>query len=166
MIRLLTSHRVLRFAIIGICNAIISFGLLNLCFYAFDLSKIASSIIATGSALIFSFVMNRGFVFGDTTRRAYQQFPTFVIVTISGSFIVLNLIYILSLNVLNGHEKFIIETIKSITNIELSSSFVDINLSTVIGAAVAMFWNYNGYKWFVFKGKSKDAIEEAVEFTP
>jgi putative flippase GtrA len=155
----------MRFALIGICNATISFGILNLAFYRFNQTKIVSSIIATSCALIFSFIMNRGFVFGDKTRRVHQQLPIFVIVTISGSLLVLNLVYILALNLLNGHEHLIIDSVKTLTSLSLTKNFVDINLSTVIGAVAALFWNYNGYKWFVFKG-SKDAIEEAVEHTP
>jgi putative flippase GtrA len=109
--------------------------------------------------------MNRGFVFDDKTKKVSQQLPMFVIVTVSGSLLVLNLVYILSLRVLNGHESLIIDPIKNLTPLILTKNFVDINLSTIIGAVAALFWNYNGYKWFVFKG-SKDAIEEAIEHTP
>lgn len=165
MFKKLTSKRTLRFVIIGICNATISFGILNLAFYKFDQTKIVSSIIATTCALIFSFIMNRGFVFDDKTRKVRQQLPIFIVVTVSGSLLVLNLVYILSLHLLNGHETLIIDPIKNLTSVGLTKNFVDINLSTVIGAVAALFWNYNGYKWFVFKG-SKDAIEEAVEHTP
>ena len=165
MVQKLISKRALRFVVIGVCNAIISFGTLNVIFYKLNQNKIVSSIIATSLALVFSFIMNRGFVFGDKTKKAHQQLPAFVIVTISGSLLVLNLVYILSLKLLNGHEYLIIDLIKSLTSVKLTKSFVDINLSTVIGAVVALFWNYNGYKRFVFKG-SKDAIEEAIEHTP
>ena len=154
------SRRVSRFLVIGVANATISFGILNLAFYEFHQTKIISSIISTSCALIFSFVMNRGFVFADKTRRAHQQLPAFIIVTVSGSLLVLNLIYILSLKVLNGHEQLIIRVINDMTSLSFSKSFVDINLSTVIGAIVAMVWNYNGYKWFVFKGSGKDVVEE------
>lgn len=165
MLQRLISRRMLRFVLIGVCNAIISFGVLNIVFYKFHQTKIISSIIATSCALIFSFIMNRGFVFGDKTKKVRQQLPIFIIVTVSGSLLVLNLIYIMSLRLLNGHEHLIITPIKTLTSLSLTKNFVDINLSTIIGAAVALFWNYYGYKRFVFKG-SKDAIEEAIEHTP
>ena len=79
---------------------------------------------------------------------------------------VLNTVYAVSLRALNGHEHLIIHLVKTVTSISLSSNFVDINLSTVFGAIVAMLWNYNGYKWFVFKGKGEYAIEETLEHTP
>jgi len=165
MLNKLASKRVLRFAVIGVCNAAISFGVLNLAFYKLGQTKIISSIIATTCALIFSFILNRGFVFGDKTKRAHQQLPAFVIVTVSGSLLVLNLVYIVTLHLLSGHEGLIIDPVKTLTAVSLTKNFVDINFSTVMGAVVALFWNYNGYRWFVFKG-SKDAIEEAVEHTP
>lgn len=159
MIRRLFTHRVGRFMVIGFCNATISFGLLNLAYYQLHQTKIVSSIIATSCALIFSFIMNRNFVFRDKEKRVHEQLPAFTLVTISGTLLVLNLVYILSLKLLSGHEQLISEPIRTITGIVLSDSFVAINLSTVAGAMVAIFWNYNGYKWFVFKGKTKDAAE-------
>lgn len=162
MLKKLRANRIIRFIVVGTCNAAISFGILNLAFYKFDQSKIMASIIATTCALIFSFIMNRNFVFADKTKKIHQQVPIFVIVTISGSLIILNLVYILSLKVLNGHEYLIIDPIKSLTGIVLSKSFIEINVSTIIGAIVALFWNYNGYRWFVFKGSKKDANEEEI----
>lgn len=153
--------RALRFAIVGVINAAISFGILNLVFYVFHQGKITSSIIATTCALIFSFAMNRGFVFADKSRRAHQQLPAFVAVTISGSLLALNLVYILSLKLLEGHEAWIIQLTKDITTVSFSKNFIDINVSTVLGAAVAMVWNYNGYKWFVFKGAPSDGSEKS-----
>lgn len=156
----LISGRVFRFAIIGFCNSAISFGILNISFYELRLAIITSSLIATSCALIFSFIMNRDFVFGDKSKKAYLQLPAFVIITIIGSLLILNLVYILSLRLLLGHEHLIIDIIKHTTSITLSSNFVDINLSTTIGAISAMFWNYNGYKRFVFKGSSKYETSE------
>jgi len=161
----LLAERKLRFVVIGICNATISFGILNVAFAVFHQGKIESSIIATSCALAFSFFMNRGFVFGDKTKKAHQQLPIFIIVTVTGSLLVLNLVYILSLKVLNGHEGLIIDPIKLVTSLTLTKNFVDINLSTVIGAIAALLWNYNGYKWFVFKGQGKKNSVEEIQLT-
>jgi hypothetical protein len=68
--------------------------------------------------------------------------------------------------VIDGKEYLIIDAVKSSSGVILSKSFVDINMSTVVGAIVAMFWNYNGYRWFVFKGNKDYALEEALEHTP
>lgn len=155
LLRSLAARRTLRFGVVGVVNALISFGILNLAFYKFGVHKIPASIIATTCALIFSFAMNRNFVFVDKHKPAHKQVLPFVIVTISGSLVVLNLVYIGFLHVLSGHEHPLALLIRDISGISVSTSFVDINLSTVVGAVVAMVWNYNGYKLFVFKGAQK-----------
>ena len=157
--------RLARFVFIGTCNATISFGMLNLLFYKFHQPKILSSIISTSCALIFSFIMNRGFVFGQSDKRVREQLPQFLIVTISGSLLLLNLVYIASIKLLNGHEHLIIQSMHSLTSVTLTRNFVDINVSTVFGAIAALVWNYEGYKKFVFKNV-QEASEEAIEHTP
>ena len=158
--RRLLSLRVFRFASVGVVNAIISFSLLNVIYYDLHQSKILSSIIATGVALIFSFAMNRNFVFLDKSKRAREQAPVFVIVTVLGSFVVLNIVYIVTLRLMNNHEQPLLDVVRSLSGVRLSSSFVDINLSTMVGAVVAMIWNYNGYKYFVFKGSHAHVPEK------
>jgi putative flippase GtrA len=157
---MLSHNRVLRFGVVGFANAAISFGILNLCFYIFHQSKIVSSVIATSCALLFSFALNRSFVFADKSRRIHHQFIPFAIVTISGSLIVINLVYIGMLHVLDGHETEFLKLLKDVTGVQFSKSFIDINLSTVIGAIAAMIWNYNGYRLFVFKGSQASSGQQ------
>jgi len=151
MIHRFLAKRALRFVLVGLLNAMVSFGLLNFAFYVLHQSKIMSSIISTTCALLLSFVLNRHFVFANKTERVRRQLPTFILVTVTGTLGVLNFVYIVSLGIIRGHELPIIHMINSLTPLSVTRSFVDINVSTVIGAAVAMAWNYNGYKWFVFK---------------
>ncbi len=151
------NHRIPRFAIVGIANAAVSFGLLNLCFYSLGFSKIAASIVATSCAVLFSFALNRNFVFADKSQQARRQIGPFVLVTVSGSLGVLNLVYIACVALLEHHDAWIVQLIHSVIGLQVAQSFVEINLSTAIGAVVAMVWNYNGYKLFVFKGAAEMA---------
>lgn len=162
----LKKHRILRFLVVGVGNAIISFGLLNLCYYTLGQGKIMSSIISTSCALLFSFAMNRLFVFSDRSSPVYRQFVPFVIVTVSGSLLVLNAVYVLSLRLLEGREAGLINAIQGVSGVSVSASFIDINLSTLIGAIVAMFWNYNGYRLFVFKGKQDHGAQTQPDRAP
>lgn len=148
----LLSNRIARFIVVGLANATISFGILNITFYKFHQGKIVSSIIATTCALIFSFILNRHYVFSDKSRRIHRQLALFVVVTISGSLLLLNMVYVLTLKILNGHEDQIIRLAKNISGITFTKNFIGINLSTVVGAIAALVWNYNGYRLFVFKG--------------
>lgn len=155
-----------RFIVIGSCNAVISFGVLNLMFYKFHQPKILSSVVSTSCALAFSFIMNRGFVFGKKEKKVRDQLPKFLMVTISGSLLLLNLVYIISVKLLEGHEHPIIQFFHLITSITLTKSFVDINLSTILGAVAALIWNYEGYKRFVFINDDQESREEAIRRTP
>jgi putative flippase GtrA len=154
--------QMLRFVAVGFANAAISFGVLNLCVYKLGQNKIISSIIATSCALLFSFAMNRSFVFADTSRRARQQFVPFVVVTVTGSLVIINVVYILTLHLLDHHDGGLLRFVNSSTGLRLSHSFLDINFSTVVGAIAAMVWNYNGYRLFVFK-KDAHAAETTDE---
>lgn len=51
------NHRIARFLIVGFSNAMLHFAVLNTAFYAFDYSKIGSSIIATVCAVTYSFFL-------------------------------------------------------------------------------------------------------------
>ncbi len=146
--------RILKFLLVGTANAFISFGILNLSFYYLHQTKIISSLIGTSCALIFSFVMNRNYVFAAKSESAKKQIIPFVIVTISGSLLLLNLVYAASVYVLDSRGLWLTQTINNLTGLGLGQDFVDINVSTAIGAIFAMVWNYNGYKFFVFKNEA------------
>jgi putative flippase GtrA len=147
--------RILRFIIVGTCNALISFGLLNFSFYVLGQNKIISSLIGTSCALIFSFILNRSYVFNAKTDSARRQILPFTLVTISGSLILLNIIYYIFVTLLSGHGARLTELLNSSTGLHLEQSFIDINLSTAIGAIFALVWNYNGYRLFVFKSNNE-----------
>jgi putative flippase GtrA len=153
--------RIAKFLLVGTMNAAISFGILNISFYYLHQSKIVSSLIGTSCALFFSFVMNRNYVFGAKSESAKKQILPFVLVTISGSLLMLNLVYTASIYVLDARGLWLTQTINNLTGLGLSQNFVDINVSTAIGAMFAMVWNYNGYKLFVFKNKSILEDDEA-----
>jgi putative flippase GtrA len=152
------SHRIPRFAVVGIANAAVSLGLLNLLFFGLNFSKIAASLVSTACAVLCSFWLNRNFVFADKSKRAHQQILPFVLITLSGTLGVLNLVYISSVALLEHHSLWIVQTVHMVTGLHLAQSLIEINLSTVIGAIVAMIWNYNGYKLFVFKDAGHTAI--------
>lgn len=161
MIRRIIRSRIARFFIVGCLNALLHFSVLNFGFYILGLGKIPASILATIFAVSFSFVMNRNFVFRSKKDGALRQVLLFVLVTVTGMLIVHNAVYALALAVIENWDQSIVQYIADISGIQLSEDFVDINLSTVVGAIAAMFWNYNGYKYLVFKeGKIKQESKD------
>jgi len=148
---IIRKSRISRFIVVGFTNALLHFTILNFSFYVLDKSKIISSFIATFCAVCFSFIMNRNFVFSDRSTRPVKQLLLFIVVTLSGMLIIHNIAYAITLRLIKDNESMFINVINYISGITLSNDFVDINISTVVGACFALVWNYNGYRKFVFK---------------
>jgi len=163
MMQRIAYKRIIRFGLVGLANAAISFGILNFSFYYLGVNKIVASLIGTSCALAFSFVMNRNYVFNAKNEKARKQIFPFVAVTISGSLILLNLVYASSVYLLDSRGLWLTQTINQLSGLKLSQDFVDINASTAIGAVLAMVWNYNGYRIFVFKDKTTQESHETIQ---
>jgi putative flippase GtrA len=148
------AFRVTRFGIAGIINTATSFAVLNIVFYSLHLNKLVSIMIATACAIAVSFILNRNFVFQDKDRPA-MKLARFVLVSVVGVFVIQNSVYVLCIALLHGHEAGIIGAFRNVSGYQLGSNFVDINLSNVVASLAVMFWNYNGYRIFVFNGKRR-----------
>lgn len=144
--------RVTRFGLAGAVNTAVNFAVLNVAFYGLRQNKITSIVIATSCAIAVSFLLNRSFVFLDKERPA-KKLTRFVVVSVAGVFLIQNSVYSIGVVVLHGHESGVISVVHAATSYRLSSSFVDVNFSNLIASLVVMFWNYNGYKLFVFNSK-------------
>lgn len=86
--------------------------------------RIAANTIATGSAFVFSFFMNRTFTFKAKQGNIKKQLFLFVIITLSGLWVIQPIIISLIPNLLIGK---------------------------VIATGVTLVWNYIFYNKVVFK---------------
>lgn len=165
MLKQLIRHRVVRFAAVGLSNAALHFTVLNATFYLLDFNKIAASITATICAVTYSFFLNKSFVFRDKEGdfALVREALLFALVTLTGMLFIHNLAYAAFITFINGHEQFIIDIVNSVTSVTLSKDFVDINVATIVGALAAMLWNYNGYRFIVFKKAADSEEEDGVE---
>jgi putative flippase GtrA len=157
----LTENQKIRFGIVGISNTLLNFAVLNFAFYFLKTNKIVSSIIATICAVSISFFLNRNFVFKHKGRSIIQP-VLFVAVTLSGVLVMQNSIYALFVFILRDHSFWLIKSVHSVSGITLTDDFVDINLSNLIASLFAMVWNYNGYRWFVFKTSTLNEANEST----
>ncbi len=150
----IVAFRITRFGLAGIINTATNFAVLNVAFYGLHLNKLASIMIATACAIAVSFILNRNFVFQDKDRPI-KKLARFVVVSVVGVFVIQTSVYAVCIALLHGHEAGIIGELRSIIGYRLSSNFVDINLSNVVASLAVLFWNYNGYRIFVFNGKRR-----------
>jgi putative flippase GtrA len=156
----LLAFRVARFTLAGAVNTTVNFAMLNLMFYGVHLNKIVAIMIATACAIAVSFVLNRSFVFRDKEKPA-AKLARFIVVSVLGVFLVQTSVYTVCITLLHGHEGGIARALYSIAGYRFSDSFVAINLSNTIASVAVLFWNYNGYRLFVFTPKlpSKEIAE-------
>ncbi len=137
-----TRSRVTRFLIVGASNTAVNFVVLNFAFYFFNLGKLSSSIVATLTAILWSFFLNRSFVFRDKEQPA-KKFILFFLLSSLGVLILQSSVFMLFVTLLEhsgGGDALII------------------NLSNVFASIVVGFWNYYSYKTFVFT-KSNERVD-------
>jgi putative flippase GtrA len=144
------SKRVLRFIVAGFVNGAVNYAVLNVLFYGLHTSKILAGIIAAFCAMLSSFLLNFRFVFRDKTTSK-RKIVRFIAVAVTGSLIVQNIVYALGIFYLMPSAAIISDFLLQFSNTQISSSFILINLSSLIASTAAMIWNYNGYRTFVFK---------------
>lgn len=151
MTRILSRYRLSRFIVVGIVNTVTGFALLNFAYYVLHLGEIYSSIFSTSCAVALSFFLNRNFVFQNSQKTIHDQFIKFAIISLTGSFVMTNGVYIACVTVLRRVPGDLNKLINWLPAIQVDNDFVIINLSLVAGVLAAMTWNYLGYKNFVFK---------------
>jgi len=151
-VKRIIAFRITRFTLAGAINTATNFAVLNFVFYGLHQGKITSIVVATSCAIAVSFVLNRNFVFLDK-ERPIKKLVQFLVVSVIGVFLIQNSVYALGIMLLQHHEAGVASVAHGITGLNLKDSFIDVNLSNVIASFVVMFWNYNGYRVFVFNGK-------------
>jgi len=160
-VKKIVAFRITRFGLAGAVNTATNFAVLNFAFYGLRQNKITSIVIATSCAIAISFILNRNFVFLDKDRPV-TKLARFMVVSVAGVFLIQNGVYVIGIVLLHGHESEVIGTVQHITGYKLSSNFIDVNLSNFIASLAVMFWNYNGYRIFVFNGERRgnEVIED------
>ena len=122
----------LRFAVVGVLNTALDFGLLFLGVWL-GLPKIGANYISTSIAFIFSFFMNRTYTFKSSGSLKRQILP-FLVVTIIGLWV---------------FQPIIIWLITEPFTIVNDS--VTLFVAKLFATLVSLIWNYFMYATFVFK---------------
>ena len=124
----------LRFGLVGVANTVIDFGILfGLVFFGVD--KIVANFFSTGTAFVFSFFVNRSFTFKSVGGNTKRQFAYFLIITLSGLWIIQPLI-------INGIAALL-------AHHGLSSGFI-LLAGKLVATVATLIWNYLLYKKHVF----------------
>ncbi len=139
-------RRFARFLAVGAVNTITNFVFLNLAFFVLGFSKLLSIVMGTATAIIISFLLNRSFVFKDKSRP-FKKFIMFINVATIGTFAIQTFVFIQASNVVGRF---------------FDNNVIVINISNLLASFFVLFWNYNGYKYLVFRKPDQNYYEKPL----
>ena len=128
-----------RFVLVGGANTALDFILLFL-FVNLGVNKIVANYFSTGLALIFSFFVNKSFTFKNKDKNAKKQFAIFLVVTLSGLWIL---------------QPIIIWACTPVLEPYISDSNVLLFIAKLVASVATLVWNYLFYSRLVFKKADK-----------
>ena len=141
----LTVRQFSKYALVGLSNLTIDFGVLNILIYVTDRDRgiyfTIFKAISFSFALINSYLWNKFWSFENRgVSRAGKQFITFVTVALGG--LVINVVI----------ASYIVNSIQ----VDFVSSRIWANIGAIISGFAVIAWNFTGYKFIVFKNNDKD----------
>lgn len=139
--RIYIAWQFIKFALIGVSNTAISFGVFNTLIALTNITSGPLTALFEGVAFVFSvsnsYFWNSHWSFENKNPRTIKEFFTFLTITVIGLLISSATIYVLTTFVPHG----------SIGSKQWA------NIAKVIATIITMFWNFTGFKLIVFKEK-------------
>src|ERR1700757_4897596 len=90
----LASFEKIRFAMVGIVNTIVDFGIFLSLASLFHVPTILANVISTSCALAVSYLLNKKAVFGNTDTHNYRQISLFIVVTLTGLWLIQSVVIV------------------------------------------------------------------------
>lgn len=128
----------IRFAMVGVVNTIVDFGILSVLAIFFGLPVFIANIISTSCALMVSYLLNKKAVFGDGDKHNTRQIIKFLVVTLSGLWFLQSIVIVFTWWVLYG----IMGVYQSVLFLLVGKAFATV---------ASLVWNYLWYSRFVFR---------------
>jgi putative flippase GtrA len=164
--------RFIRFAMVGLGVTILDFAVLNALIALFggeDPGKktvLLCNTLSASVAATVSFFFNKHFVF-QSKHTPNHFMVRFLIITLSGLYILQNLVVVGSLELLEHPVgTYVADVTKELSGISVTAHFIAINGAKLLGTACTIAWNYSLYKVFVFKPLTEKPGDETGSATP
>lgn len=129
----------IRFVIVGTANTTIDFALLFGLVNFLSIPIFFSNIISTSVALSFSFFANKKFTFKDNDQNAKRQLIRFLMVTLSGLWII---------------QPIIIAITDMVFFRSIGTNNIMLLSGKLMASCITLVWNYLLYRKFVFNSKT------------
>lgn len=133
----LLAHEKTRFLFVGIANTTIDFVVLFSLTLFLGFPVIVANIFSTSIALIFSYILNKKAVFSDNEPHSTKQFTLFLVVTLSGLWVVQSIVIttlVWMIYLFSGQQ---------------TTAFI-LLISKGFATLTTMIWNYVLYRKLVF----------------
>ena len=135
-------HEKIRFALVGGVNTAVDFGILSILTIVLGAPIFIANVVSTSFALAVSYLLNKKAVFGDEGANNTQQILLFLVVTLSGLWLIQSAIIF-------------------VVGLALVSVFGDIEpivllfVGKLFATVASLVWNYLWYSKVVFKKGKK-----------
>jgi putative flippase GtrA len=164
MIQKLWSHKLIRFAVVGVINTVTDFTILNVLVIGLNMPVILGNIISVSFSVTVSYFLNRKIVFQGEHPITLTSYLKFFGVT-GLSVIVIQSIVIYLLRAPLSHEfqnwgQGMTGTTGNFLIVHKRQ--LSVNVAKAIAVLCGLFWNYILYTKFVFKNKSKEEMEDTI----
>lgn len=133
-----TQHEKIRFMLVGAVNTLVDFGILFSLVNLAKMPSIIANVISTTVALIVSYGLNKRAVFGNTDAHNPRQVVLFVVVTLSGLWLL---------------QTAVIFVVSGWLQAFLTKNIV-LFIAKIIATLFSLTWNYLWYSRIIFKRKS------------
>lgn len=148
-----------RFIFVGVVNTAVDLVVLNFLLFTSGQShsKVALIVFNTMSASIsalVSFVLNKHVVFRKKDTKNHLVIY-FILITLSGLFIVQNTILGLIIDPLRSVSPHISDIINNIIELRISADVLALNIAKLIASMATVIWNYFLYRRFIFRKTAK-----------
>ena len=134
-----STKKPLRFVVVGIANTLIDFGLMNI-FKLIGLNIYLANTLSTGTAMIFSFFLNKKWTFRNAGQDYLRQVILFFVFTMIGIWVIQNGFI------------WLIQTF--IPRFGLPDILFD-NAAKLAASVPSLIWNYVTYNTIVFRDGDK-----------
>lgn len=149
-------RQLVAFAVIGILNTISDFVIFNILYGVFNFPLFLANVLAVTLVMGISLQLNRKYVFGATGDNYTGQAVKFMIVTLSGLYVIQNVILFVILGMIEGLH---------IQSGPLSNHIVQANAAKAVGVGGSAIWNFVLYKLWVFRAnKSAQSSEVSTDY--
>lgn len=130
--------QIARFGAVGALNTVLDFGLLFI-FKGLGLPVELANILSTGVAFVFSFLANKKYTFKTTSTNIARELVLFVVVTLTGLWVL--------------QTGFIALSLPWLTSL-IGNDSLALFIAKLIATGISMIWNYLLYHYVVFKQRA------------